>query len=78
LSETDFNFDSGKDANRCARVGRHVTGNAILTLISDCDVEVGAYTFEQSPGVPDTGLTGSTGVFVDANNIVIDNLKINR
>jgi hypothetical protein len=57
-------------------VGLHLTNAAILSLVSDCDIEVGAYTFEQSPGVPDTDLTGSTGVFVEANNVIIDNLKI--
>jgi hypothetical protein len=50
-------------------VGLHSTG--ILSHISDCDIEVGAFTFSG-----DTNLTGSTGVIVAAGNITIDNLKI--
>jgi hypothetical protein len=44
--------------------------------MTDNEVWVGAYTFEQSPGVPDTGLTGSTGVFVQQHNATIDNLRL--
>jgi hypothetical protein len=52
-------------------VGIHLANAATQSLVSDCDVEVGAYTF---PG--DTGLTGSTGVLVETNNVIIDNLKV--
>jgi hypothetical protein len=57
-------------------VGLHITGNAFLSLISDCDIEVGAFTFKQADGSDDTGLEGSTGILLDANNVTIDNLKI--
>jgi hypothetical protein len=39
--------------------------------ISDCRIEVGAYTFDS-----DTNLVGSVGVLVGANNTTIDNLRI--
>ena len=56
-------------------VGLHLTTNAIQTLVSDCDVEVGDYTFTYNDE-PDTGVKGSTGIFVEAHNVIIDNLKI--
>jgi hypothetical protein len=57
-------------------VGLHLTWRANLSLVSDCDVEVGAFTFGQGTPNPDTNLRGSTGVLVEAHNVVIDNLKI--
>jgi hypothetical protein len=57
-------------------VGLHLTWRANLSLVSDCDVEVGAFTFGQNTPNPDTNLRGSTGVLVEAHNVVIDNLKI--
>jgi hypothetical protein len=38
-------------------VGLYITGNAFLTLVSGCDMQVGAYTFGQGTLNPDTGLT---------------------
>jgi hypothetical protein len=57
-------------------VGLHLTNYATQSLVTDCDVEVGAYTFGEGTENEDTNLRGSTGVLIEANNVTIDNLKM--
>jgi hypothetical protein len=54
--------------------GLVISAEALQTLVTDCDVEVGAYTFPSDVNSPN--LTGSIGVIVASDNVTIDNLKI--
>jgi hypothetical protein len=58
-------------AGRQSIIGLVLGGNCTQAMVTDCDIEVGAHTFEG-----DEDLDGSTGVLLNADHVIISNLKI--